>query len=47
LKSRGIALAQLYMGFMYMDGIGVEEDIDVGMDYFHLAGRNTQKSIHF
>jgi TPR repeat protein len=37
LKSRGVANAQFMLGMMYMEGKGVGEDLDVGMDYLHLA----------
>ena len=38
LKSRGIADAQFHLGLMYLEGIGVEVDEELGMDYLHLAG---------
>ena len=32
-----MAEAQFHLGLMYLDGIGVEPDADLGIDYLHLA----------
>ncbi len=37
LKSRGFAPAQFHIGMMHMEGLGVEVDVSMGMDFLHLA----------
>ena len=44
LKSRGLASAQFHLGLMYLEGIGVDVDEDLGMDYLHLAGDQELRS---
>ncbi len=46
LKSRGFAPAQFHIGMMHMDGLGVEVDVSMGMDFLHLAADQVTLSLN-